>query len=76
MDMIGFSFERNQTGNNVGIIGKSEKSNENSPGKVFQNALIDYTNWVGWILGFQDSLNAVGLARSQRCATLKVWGFF
>ena len=32
---------------NVGNVGKSEKSPENSPRKVFQNAYIAYTTYIG-----------------------------
>ena len=31
----------------VGSVGKSEKSPENSPRKVFQNAYIAYTTYIG-----------------------------
>ena len=39
--------KRDNSVGNVGNVGKSEKSPENSPRKVFQNAYIAYTTYIG-----------------------------
>ena len=39
--------EREKSVGNVGNVGKFEKSPENSPRKVFQNAYIAYTTYIG-----------------------------
>jgi hypothetical protein len=39
--------KRDKSVGNVGNVGKSEKSPENSPRKVFQNAYIAYTTYIG-----------------------------
>ena len=40
--------KRDKSVGNVGNVGKSEKSPENFPRKVFQNAYIAYTTYIGW----------------------------
>ena len=42
--------KRDKSVGNVGNVGKSEKSPENFPRKVFQNAYITYTTYIGWEL--------------------------
>ena len=39
--------KRDKSVGNVGNVGKSEKSPENFPRKVFQNAYIAYTTYIG-----------------------------
>ena len=53
----------------VGNVGKSEKSPENSPRKVFQNAYIAYTTYIGWGLEMDYRLDTVPL-HSARSAML------
>ena len=52
--------------NSVGNVGKSEKSPENFPRKVFQNA---YTTYIGWLLEVDYWLDTVPL-HSARTAVL------
>jgi hypothetical protein len=42
-----FLVEEKNSEGNVGNVGKSEKSPENFPRKVFQNAYIAYTTYIG-----------------------------
>ena len=55
--------------NNVGDVGKSEKSPENSTRKVFQNAYIAYTTYIGWLLEVNYWLDTVPV-HSARTAVL------
>ena len=61
--------KRDYSVGNVGNVGKSEKSPENSPRKVFQNAYIAYTTYIGWGLEVDYWLNTVPL-HSARTAVL------
>ena len=54
---------------NVGNVGKSEKSPENSPRKVFQNAYIAYTTYIGRGLEVDHRLDTLPL-HSARSAVL------
>ena len=45
--------------NSVGSVGKSEKSPENSPRKVFQNAYTDYITYIDWLLEVDYWLDTV-----------------
>ena len=53
--------KRDNSVGNVGNVGKSEKSPENSPRKVFQNAYIAYTTYIGWGLEVDHWLDTVPL---------------
>ena len=59
--------KRDKSVGNVGNVGKSEKSPENSPRKVFQNAYIAYTTYIGLGLEMDHWLDTVPLhsARSR-----------
>ena len=61
--------KRDNSVENVGNVGKSEKSPENFPGKVFQNAYIAYTTYIGWGLEVDHWLDTVPL-HSARTAVL------
>ena len=50
-----------KSNNSVGSVGKSEKSPENFPRKVFQNAYTDYTTYTDMGLELHHWLNAVPL---------------
>ena len=45
--------KRDNSVGNVGNVGKSEKSPENFPRKVFQNACIAYTTYLGRVLKYR-----------------------
>ena len=49
----------------VGSVGKSEKSPENSPRKVFQNAYIAYTTYIGLGLEMDHWLDTVPLCKAS-----------
>ena len=53
--------KRDKSVGNVGNVGKSEKSPENSPRKVFQNAYIAYTTYIGLGLEMDHWLDTVPL---------------
>jgi hypothetical protein len=53
--------KRDNSVGNVGNVGKSEKSPENSPRKVFQNAYIAYTTYIGWGLEVDYRLDTLPL---------------
>ena len=53
--------KRDNSVGNVGNVGKSEKSPENSPRKVFQNAYIAYTTYIGWGLELDHWLDTLPL---------------
>ena len=61
--------KRDKSVGNVGNVGKSEKSPENSPRKVFQNAYIAYTTYIGWGLEMDYRLDTLPL-HSARSAVL------
>ena len=61
--------KRDKSVGNVGNVGKSEKPPENFPRKVFQNAYIAYTTYIGWGLEMDYWLYAVPL-HSARSAML------
>ena len=61
--------KRDKSVGNVGNVGKSEKSPENSPRKVFQNAYITYTTYIGRGLEMDHRLDTVPL-HSARSAVL------
>ena len=63
-----FKNRENSVGN-VGSVGKSEKFPENFPRKVFQNAYIAYTTYIGCGLGVDHWLDTVPL-HSARSAML------
>ena len=50
--------------NSVGNVGKSEKFPENFPRKVFQNAYIAYTTYIGWGLEVDHWLDTVPLRKA------------
>ena len=53
--------KRDKSVGNIGNVGKSEKSPENSPRKVFQNAYIAYTSYIGRGLEVDHWLDTVPL---------------
>ena len=53
--------KRDKSVGNVGNVGKSEKSPENIPRKVFQNAFITYTTYIGRGLEVDYRLDTVPL---------------
>ena len=53
--------KRDNSAGNVGSVGKSEKSPENFPRKVFQNAYTDYTTYTGWGLEVYHWMDTVPL---------------
>ena len=53
--------KRDKSVGNVGNVGKSEKSPENFPRKVFRNAYIAYTTYIGWELEVDYRLDTVPL---------------
>ena len=61
--------KRDNSVGSVGSVGKSEKSPENSPRKVFQNAYTDYITDIGWLLEVDYWLDTVPL-HSARTAVL------
>ena len=61
--------KRDNSVGNVGNVGKSEKSPENFPRKVFQNAYIAYTTYIGWGLEVDYWMDTVPL-HSARSAVL------
>ena len=61
--------KRDKSVGNVGNVGKSKKSPENFPRKVFQNAYIAYTTYIGRGLEVDYWLDTVPL-HSARCAVL------
>ena len=61
--------KRDRNVDSVGNVGKSEKSPENSPRKVFQNAYITYTTYIGRGLEMDHRLDTVPL-HSARSAVL------
>ena len=60
---------------NVGNVGKSEKSPENSPRKVFQNACITYTTYIGWGLEVDYRLDTVPLHSVGSAVLVDIWEF-
>ena len=61
--------KRDKSVGSVGNVGKSEKSPENFPRKVFQNAYIAYTTYIGRGLEVDYRLDTVPL-HSARSAVL------
>ncbi len=61
--------KRDKSVGNVGNVGKSEKSPENFPRKVSQNAYIAYTTYIGWGLEVDYRLDTLPL-HSARSAVL------
>ena len=53
--------KRDKSVGSVGNVGKSEKSPENRPRKVFQNAYIAYTTYISWGLEMDYRLDTVPL---------------
>ena len=53
--------KRDKSVGNVGNVGKSEKSPENFPRKVSQNAYIAYTTYIGWGLEVDYRLDTLPL---------------
>ena len=60
----------------VGNVGKSEKSPENSPRKVFQNAYIAYTTYIGWGLEVDHWLDTVPLHSARSAVLVNIRKFF
>ena len=60
---------------NVGNVGKSEKSPENSPRKVFQNAYIAYTTYIGRGLEMDYRLDTVPLHSVGSTVLVNIWKF-
>ena len=68
--------KRDKSVGNVGNVGKSEKSPEFSPRKVFQNAYIAYTTYIGWELEMDHWLNTVPLHSAGSTVLVNVRKFF
>ena len=68
--------KRDNSVGNVGNVGKSEKSPENSPRKVFQNAYIAYTTYIGWELEMDYRLDTVPLHSAGSTVLVNVRKFF
>ena len=67
--------KRDKSVGNVGNVGKSEKSPENSPRKVFQNAYITYTTYIGWGLEMDHRLDTVPLHSASSTVLVNIWKF-
>ena len=68
--------KRDKSVGNVGNVGKSEKSPENSPRKVFQNAYIAYTTYIGLGLEMDHWLDTVPLHSARSAVLVNIWEFF
>ena len=68
--------KRDKSVGNVGNVGKSEKSPENFPRKVFQNAYIAYTTYIGWELEMDYRLDTVPLHSAGSTVLVNVRKFF
>ena len=64
--------KRDKSVGNVGNVGKSEKSPENFPRKVFQNAYIAY---IGWGLEMDYRLDALPLHSARSAVLVNIWEF-
>ena len=67
--------KRDKSVGNVGNVGKSEKSPENFPRKVFQNAYIAYTTYIGLGLEMDYRLDTVPLHSARRAVLVNIWEF-
>ena len=67
--------KRENSVGNVGNVGKSEKSPENFPRKVFQNAYIAYTTYIGCRLGVDHWLDTVPLHSARSAMQVDVQKF-
>ena len=68
--------KRENSVGNVGNVGKSEKSPENFPRKVFQNAYIAYTTYIGWGLEMDYRLDTVPLHSAGSAVLVNIRKFF
>ena len=68
--------KRDNSVGNVGNVGKSEKSPENSPRKVFQNAYIAYTTYIGRGLEMDYRLDTVPLHSAGSAVLVNIRKFF
>ena len=68
--------KRDKSVGNVGNVGKSEKSPENSPRKVFQNAYIAYTTYIGRGLEVDHWLDTVPLHSAGTAVLVNIRKFF
>jgi hypothetical protein len=68
--------KRDKSVGNVGNVGKSEKSTENSPRKVFQNAYIAYTTYIGRWLEMDHWLDTVPLHSAGSAVLVNIRQFF
>ena len=68
--------KRDNSVGNVGNVGKSEKSPENFPRKVFQNAYIAYTTYIGWGLEMDHWLDTVPLHSARSAVLVNIRKFF
>ena len=69
-----FSLKKREK--SVGNVGKSEKSPENSPRKVLQNAYITYTTYIGRGLEVDHCLDTVPLHSAGTAVLVDVRKFF
>ena len=67
--------KRDKSVGNVGNVAKSEKSPENSPRKVFQNAYITYTTYIGRGLEMDHRLDTVPLHSARSAVLVNIWKF-
>ena len=67
--------KRDKSVGSVGNVGKSEKSPENSPRKVFQNAYIAYTTYIGRGLEMDYRLDTVPLHSVGSTVLVNIWKF-
>ena len=68
--------KRDKSVGNVGNVAKSEKSPENSPIKVFQNAYITYTTYIGRGLEMDHRLDTVPLHSARSAVLVNIRQFF
>ena len=68
--------KRDNSVGSVGSVGKSEKSPENFPRKVFQNAYIAYTTYIGWGLEMDHWLDTVPLHSARSAVLVNIRQFF
>ena len=67
--------KRDKSVGNVGNVGKSEKSPENFPRKVFQNAYIAHATYIGWGLEMDYRLDTLPLHSARSAVLVNIWEF-
>ena len=67
--------KRDKSVGSVGNVGKSEKSPENFPRKVFQNAYTDYTGYNDIGLDPHQWFNTMPLHPARSAVLVNIWEF-